>query len=28
MLPGERDARFEAEWIEGQWKFGRRIVDA
>jgi hypothetical protein len=25
--PGERQAQFEAEWAEGQWKFGRRVHD-
>jgi hypothetical protein len=24
MLPGEREARFEAEWDGAQWKFGKR----
>ena len=25
---GQRRARFEAEWIEGEWKFGKRVTDA
>ena len=26
--PGECQARFEAKWTDGEWKFGKRIVDA
>jgi hypothetical protein len=28
FLPGERQARFEAEWSDGEWKFGNRVTDA
>ena len=28
FLPGERQVRFEAEWTEGEWKFGKRVTDA
>jgi hypothetical protein len=28
FLPGERQARFEAEWTEEGWKFGKRVVNA
>ena len=28
MLPGERQARFKADWIDGAWRFGKRVRDA
>jgi hypothetical protein len=28
FLPGQRQARFEAEWTEAGWKFGKRVTDA
>jgi hypothetical protein len=28
FLAGERQARFEAEWSDGEWKFGKRVRDA
>jgi len=28
FLRGECQARFEAEWTDDGWKFGKRVVDA
>jgi hypothetical protein len=28
ILPGERQVRFEAEWTDEGWKFGKRVADA
>jgi hypothetical protein len=28
FLPGERQARFEAKWNCGEWKFGKRVDEA
>jgi hypothetical protein len=28
MRRGERKARFEAEWVDGGWKFGKRVGNA
>jgi hypothetical protein len=26
--PGETNAKFEAEWVDGQWVFGKRVLDS
>ncbi len=28
FMPGELDARFEAQWTDEGWKFGKRVADA